>query len=126
MREKVINFVSIATVLLEGIFLFGIAMGIPNLVNLFRESGVYSHLCEKYGNITETGCQEQTVMFNKLSTLAGVAMNASAVLVGILYDRFGTFVARVFTTLLVTFGLIIVFGLKFKLLNRLNSGFTLA
>ena len=42
-------------------------------------------------------------------------MNASAVLVGIIYDRFGTFVARTFTTLLVTFGLIVVFGLAFKL-----------
>ena len=62
-----VNFVSVATVLLEGIFLFGIAMGVPNFVNLCRENGVYSHLCEKDGNVTKKGCQEQSVVFNKLS-----------------------------------------------------------
>ena len=41
-------------------------------------------------------------------------MNASAVLVGIIYDRFGTFVARTVTTLLVTFGLIVGIGLAFN------------
>ena len=50
--------------------------------------------------------------------MSGVAMNASAVLVGIIYDRYGTFLARVVTTLLVTFGLLIVLGFKFQLLSR--------
>ena len=68
MREKVVNFVSVATVLLEGIFLFGIALGFPNFVNLCRENGVYSHVCKNDENTTKVGCPEQSAIFNRLSS----------------------------------------------------------
>ena len=58
------------------------------------------------------------VIIPRLLTMSGVAMNGSAVLVGIIYDRYGTFLARVVTTLLVTFGLLIVLGFKFQLFSR--------
>ena len=50
--------------------------------------------------------------------------NASVVIIGIIYDRFGTLMARVVTTLLVTFGLLLV-GLAKSINSLLFPGIVL-
>ena len=92
----------------------------PNFLDLCREDGIYLHLC-KVNEVTSnatvinaTGCPEQNAMFSSLSSLAGVAQNVSVVLVGILYDRFGTLVTRVVTTLSITTGLVMVAFAKYN------------
>ena len=96
----------------KGLFLFGLLIGLPNFIDLCREAGIYAHLCEfnDAANVTtvKSGCSEQSAMFSNLSALAGVAQNVAFVLVGIIYDRYGTLVTRVITTLSITLGLILV------------------
>ena len=89
----------------------------PNFFDLCREAGIYAHLCESNEAITNvtsaTGCPEQNAMFSTLSSLAGVAQNASVVLIGILYDRYGTLVTRAVTTLSITIGLVLIAFAKY-------------
>ena len=108
---KCINIVSILTILLEGIFLFGIQMGMPNFVDLCRKNGIYQELCSNSNETTTVGCVEQNKVYSNLSTIVTVAQNASVLVIGIIYDRYGTCLSRILCILLVTTGsLLLAYG----------------
>ena len=51
-----LKLIAVLSMPLEGIFFFGILIGWPNLAELYKESGVYESVCDKYvTNVTLHG-----------------------------------------------------------------------
>ena len=71
------NVVSIATVLLEGVFLYGLPLGVPNLLDLMRDNGIFSEYCQEANATMTIPCTRQNTQLSALGTLALVTSNLS-------------------------------------------------
>ena len=71
------NVVSIATVLLEGVFLYGLPLGVPNLLDLMRDNGIFSEYCQEANATMSVQCTRQNTQLSALGTLATVTSNLS-------------------------------------------------
>ena len=71
------NVVSIATVLLEGVFLYGLPLGVPNLLDLLRDNGIFSGNCLQANLTMSVPCTRQNTQLSALGTLAMVTSNLS-------------------------------------------------
>ena len=55
-KDFCLKLIAVLSMPLEGIFFFGILIGWPNLAELYKESGVYESVCDKYAtNVTLHG-----------------------------------------------------------------------
>jgi len=59
------NFLSVATIPLEGAFFFGATAGWPNLVEIYKSLGVYEHVCDEQFQIINgtKNCPQRDVIF---------------------------------------------------------------
>ena len=107
--KRIWDFVSIATLLFEGVFLYGTSIGLPNLLDLLRDNGIFSQYCQQANTTMAAPCLTQNTHLSTIGTLAVMTSNISGVIFGIIYDRYGTFVTRLVCSTSVITGLLMVF-----------------
>ena len=89
------KYVAILTMPLEGIFFFGLINGWPNLVELLKVQGVYAEVCDvSSSNSTLVNCDERDELFSAAGTLGSIAMNVMTFPLGLIFDRYGSLLAR--------------------------------
>ena len=110
---------SIATALLEILFLCGIILGFPSLQLIFENEGYFAYLCpNKSDNISfnfklnltnrKIFCDEQEASFNLAFTIGMAFFYICSFPSGYLLDRFGTWIFRTIATSLYSFGFILL------------------
>lgn len=83
-----------------------IFLGWPNLVFVFKQVGLFSHLCDNStgevynwtGPGLVSGCAEADRMFSLCFSIASALYLASSFPIGLLFDRYGFWVTRVSAT----------------------------
>ena len=95
--NKFLSYVSISTMAIEGIFFFGIAVGWPNLAEILKAQGVFAATCETNDvNSTLFNCPERDELFTAGGTLGSITMNSMVFPLGLIFDRYGSFITRYF------------------------------
>ena len=92
---------------IEGIFFFGLLMGFTNLVEIYKQLGVYESACDindvlaPVENTTNPdfpdeviNCNERDFYFSTASTLGVVAMSIFTFPLGVVLDNYGCFLSR--------------------------------
>ena len=93
---------------IEGIFFFGLLMGFTNLVEIYKQLGVYESACDlndvlvpndttNQGFPDDNGivnCNERDFYFSTASTLGLVAMSIFTFPLGVILDNYGCFLSR--------------------------------
>ena len=81
----------------------------PNFLDLLRDNGIFSQDCgQANATMSSPPCTTQDTQLSALGTLAVVASNVSGVLIGVIYDRYGTMVTRLIISTSVIIGLLLV------------------
>lgn len=107
------NVISVMTMPIEGIFFFGVIMGWPNLAEIYKDLGVYEHVCDLSSNTTNVmnatvNCPQRDLIFTTAGTLGSVAMNMATLPLGYIFDKYGTFWARSLCTSFMSVGLLLL------------------
>ena len=91
---------------MEGIFFFGLLMGFTNLVEIYKQLGVYESACDDVLAPNDTtnqdapdaneivNCNERDFYFSTASTLGLVAMCIFTFPLGVILDKYGCFLSR--------------------------------
>ena len=94
-KNDFLIYASISTTAIEGIFFFGIIVGWPNLSEILKAQGVYAAVCDTNSvNATVINCPERDELFTAGGTLGSITMNSMVFPLGLIFDRFGTFITR--------------------------------
>ena len=89
------KYAAILTMPIEGIFFFGLINGWPNLAEILKVQGVYESACEiETSNSTVINCPERDELFSAAGTMGSIAMNCMTFPLGIIFDRYGSLIAR--------------------------------
>lgn len=114
-----LKLLSVLTMPIEGIFFFGLLMGFTNLVEIYKELGVYESACDlndvlaPNDNATYQGfpdengivnCNERDFYFSTASTLGVVAMSIFTFPLGVILDNYGCFLSRSLCAILLSIG----------------------
>ena len=78
---------------LEGLLFVGLIIGWPNLAEILKAEGVYAEVCQT-GNQSSVNCAERDEIFSAVGTLGRITMNFMVFPLGLLFDRYGTFITR--------------------------------
>jgi len=105
------KYVALFTMPIEGLFFFGLINGWPNLAELLKVQGVYESTCATSNstNMTDSGivnCNERDELFSAAGTLGSIVMNCMTFPLGMIFDRYGSLIARSICTTLMSIGLI--------------------
>ena len=91
--NKFFTYAAIFSMPIEGIFFFGLIIGWPNLAEILKSENVYAEVCET-GNSTLINCPVRDEIFASVGTLGSVTMNLMVFPLGIIFDRYGSFITR--------------------------------
>ena len=92
-HDKLLIYATILTIPLEGLFFFGLIIGWSNLAEILKAEGVYADVCQT-GNKSLVNCAERDEIFAAVGTLGSITMNFMVFPLGLLFDRYGTFITR--------------------------------
>ncbi|XP_017287925.1 solute carrier family 43 member 3a isoform X2 [Kryptolebias marmoratus] len=92
--------------MLECLCFAGVVFGYASLVFVLKDEGYFSELC--HSNTTNTECSSQDEQFSLVFTIASFLNNFLNLIVGFLFDRFGTLVTRLLGISLYTTGTLLV------------------
>jgi len=115
-----LKLLSVLTMPIEGIFFFGLLMGFTNLVEIYKQLGVYESACDLndvlvpndttnqgFPNENEiVNCNERDFYFSTASTLGLVAMSIFTFPLGVILDNYGCFLSRSLCAILLSIGLL--------------------
>lgn len=90
-HNKVFIYAAIFSIPLEGLFFFGLIIGWSNLAEILKAEGVYAEVCQN-GNLTS--CSERDEIFSAVGTLGSITMNFMVFPLGLIFDRYGSFITR--------------------------------
>ena len=94
-NNKFLSYAAIFTMPIEGIFFFGIAVGWPNLAEILKAQGVYANVCEtETKNTTMVNCPTRDEFFTAVGTVGSITMNSMVFPLGLIFDRYGSFITR--------------------------------
>ncbi|XP_034544451.1 solute carrier family 43 member 3-like [Notolabrus celidotus] len=99
---------TLLTGMLECLCFAGLVFGFASLVFVLKADGYFSELCVSSQDTNSTDCSIQDEQFSLIFTIASFLNNFINLLVGYLFDRFGTLVTRVLGISLYTTGTILV------------------
>ncbi|XP_061542546.1 equilibrative nucleobase transporter 1-like [Phycodurus eques] len=108
LKVQVLIFV---TGLVECLFFAGIVFGWASLVFIFKSQGFFGSFCVNTTNSNSSqiqDCRGQDEQFSLVFTIASFLNNFLTFLNGVIFDRFGTLVARLFGLALHTGGLLML------------------
>jgi len=88
------HFLAILTGLVEVLALSGLLYGWPAISEIFKREKVYEELCPQHSNCT---CLEQDQAFIRVHSTATLVMGCSCLILGLIVDRFGVFVTRIYS-----------------------------
>ncbi|XP_041371276.1 solute carrier family 43 member 3-like isoform X7 [Gigantopelta aegis] len=137
---------------LESVLFAGVIYGWSSFVFIFKEEGIYAHLCDVDSNITtsltgltnsppsfstssavaedgnekttQQSCVEQDSMFNLAFTVSTVIITSSTVVAGYMHYKFGITVVRVIAMFMVVSGYLMVAFLNPETPWLIFPGFT--
>ncbi|XP_057706484.1 equilibrative nucleobase transporter 1-like isoform X6 [Corythoichthys intestinalis] len=99
------------TGMVECLFFAGIVLGWASLGFLFKAQGFFGSFCVNTTNtdgLQVQDCRGQDEQFSLVFTIASFLMNFLTLLNGLIFDRFGTLIARLFGLALHTGGLLML------------------
>ena len=93
--NTLLKYAAILTMPIEGIFFFGLINGWPNLAEILKVQGVYENACGiENSNTTVVNCPARDELFSAAGTMGSIAMNCMTFPLGIIFDRYGSLIAR--------------------------------
>ncbi|XP_077388971.1 equilibrative nucleobase transporter 1-like [Festucalex cinctus] len=110
-RFKVQDKLAFITGMVESLFFAGIMFGWASLVFLLKSQGFFGSFCVNTTNSNGTqvqDCRGQDEQFSLVFTIASFMNNFLTFLNGVIFDRFGTLVARLFGLALHTGGILML------------------
>ncbi|CAJ1052954.1 solute carrier family 43 member 3-like [Xyrichtys novacula] len=99
---------TLASGMVECLGFAGLVFGFASLVFVLKADGYFSDLCVSHPGTNTTDCSRQDEQFSLIFTIASFLNNFINLLVGYLFDRFGTMVTRLLGISLHTTGTLLV------------------
>lgn len=129
MMSKLQNYLSVLTAVVELVFFSGLIFGWSSITYVLQKEGFFSYLCSLPGNESSTTpatsrenasssppenevvsqkCKFQDESFNLVFTVASFMLSISTLVNGYIFDRFGTWVARIIAIVLFSLGAVML------------------
>lgn len=99
---------TLVTGMLECLCFAGLVFGFASLVFVLKADGYFSDLCVSSLRSNSTDCSRQDQQFSLIFTIASFLNNFINIIVGYVFDRFGTLVTRLLGISLYTTGTLLV------------------